>query len=183
MADERDEGAEAEQDHVDLLRGQWARELPDLDTEPMALLGRAYRITRLARPRIEANFARFGIDGGEFDVLAALRRSGAPFRLAPTQLYGLLMISSGGLTHRLRRLEKAGLVAREPSPEDARSLLVRLTDEGRALVEAAYRADMAMEGELLRLLDPGDRRALADLLRKLHLAVERWAGPSGADEA
>ncbi|WP_207479306.1 MarR family winged helix-turn-helix transcriptional regulator [Arenibaculum pallidiluteum] len=164
---------DAEPDHVDELRAQWAREMPGLDTEPMALLGRAYRITRLARPVIEANFARFGIDGGEFDVLAALRRSGPPFTLTPTRLYDLLMISSGGLTHRLRRLEEAGLVAREPSAEDRRSLAVRLTAQGRQIVEAAFRADMEVEAGLLDGLAPEDRRALEVLLRKLHKIVRQ----------
>lgn len=100
-------------DHVDRLRGQWARELPDIDTEPMGILGRASRLTNLFRPSLEATFARFGLDRGEFDVIATLRRSGPPCRLTPTQIYTSLMISSGGLTHRLDRLEKAGLIRRE----------------------------------------------------------------------
>ena len=74
------------EDHVDRLLGQWARELPDLDTEPMALFSRAWRVLSMARPAIGGTFARFGIDSGEFDVLATLRRAGAPYRLTPTEL-------------------------------------------------------------------------------------------------
>lgn len=167
-------GAEAGQagDHVDRLRAQWARELPDLDTSPMAILGRIYRLSNLVRPSIEATFAGFGLDRGEFDVISTLRRSGPPDRLTPTELYTSLMISSGGLTHRLVRLEKAGLICREPSPEDGRSLLVCLTEEGRRRAEAAFRADMASEAELLADLGADDREALEALLRKLGLAIE-----------
>ena len=159
-------------DHVDRLRAQWSRELPDLDTEPMAILGRIYRISNLVRPGIEATFAGFGLDRGEFDVISTLRRSGPPYRLTPTELYRQLMISSGGLTHRLDRLEKAGLVRREKSPDDGRSFLVALTEEGLARAEAAFRADMADEMSLLERMPARRRRILADLLRELALAVD-----------
>jgi len=159
------------EDHVDRLRRQWAKELPDLDTEPMAILGRAMRLTNMVRPSIEATFAGYGLDRGEFDVIATLRRSGPPYRLTPTEMYGLLMISSGGLTHRLVRLEKAGLIRREPSPEDGRSMLVALTDKGIALAEKAFRTDMANELTFLEVLDSTEREALADLLRKLILGI------------
>lgn len=159
-------------DHVDRLRAQWSRELPDLDTEPMAILGRIYRISNLVRPGIEATFAGFGLDRGEFDVISTLRRSGPPYRLTPTELYRQLMISSGGLTHRLDRLEKGGLVRREKSPQDGRSFLVALTEEGLARAEAAFRADMADEMSLLERMPARRRRILADLLRELALAVD-----------
>ncbi|CAN7412928.1 MarR family winged helix-turn-helix transcriptional regulator [Rhizobium sp. LjRoot254] len=168
-----DKFAGQEQDHVDRLRGQWARELPDLNTEPMAILGRAMRITNMVRPSIEATFAGFDLDRGEFDVIATLRRSGTPYRLAPTDMYTSLMISSGGLTHRLDRLEKAGLIRREKSPHDGRSMLVALTDRGITLSEEAFRVDMASELTFLEVLDSAEREQLAGLLRKLILAAER----------
>ena len=162
-------------DHVERLRAQWARELPDLDTTPMAILGRAYRLSNLVRPSIEANFASFGLDRGEFDVISTLRRSGPPYRLTPTDLYRSLMISSGGLTHRLVRLEKAGLVRREKSAEDGRSLLVVLTEEGVRRTEAAFRADMASESRFLAALDPRKSAALAGLLKELLSELESEA--------
>ena len=160
------------EDHVDRLRRQWARELPGLDTEPMAILGRALRLTNMVRPGIEATFAGYGLDRGEFDVIATLRRSGPPYRLTPTEMYTLLMISSGGLTHRLVRLEKAGLVRREPSPDDGRSMLVALTESGIALAEKAFRKDMASESMFLAPLSARERETLARLLRKLIVAIE-----------
>lgn len=159
-------------DAVDLRRAQWARELPDLDTGPMAVLGRIWRIANRVAPGIEATFKAFGLERGEFDVISTLRRSGAPYRLTPTELYTMLMISSGGLTHRLDRLEKAGLIRREASQADGRSRVVALTEKGVETAEAAFRADMAQEAETLARLGPDDREALAELLRKLALAVE-----------
>ena len=164
-------------DHVDRLQAQWAAELPDLNTEPMAILGRAYRLSNLVRPSIEETFASFGIDRGEFDVISTLRRSGPPYRLTPTDLYTLLMISSGGLTHRLDRLQKAGLIQRERSASDGRSSVVGLTEKGIALAETAFRADMASESRYLEVLSKQDRTALAALLRKLLISLEQ-APPS-----
>jgi DNA-binding MarR family transcriptional regulator len=146
--------------------------LPDVDTEGMAIIGRARRVTLKLRQGIEAIFSAHGIDAGEFDVLGTLLRAGKPYRLRPTELYRSLMVSSGGLTNRLIRLEKAGLVRRAPTAEDGRSLLVELTAAGRRLAERVFRADMAHETAVLRCLDVGDRRRLADLLRKLSLALE-----------
>ncbi|MFN3954770.1 MAG: MarR family winged helix-turn-helix transcriptional regulator [Pararhodobacter sp.] len=160
-------------DHVDRLRSQWARELPDLDTGAMAVLGRARRLALIAGPGIEAIFARHGLDRGEFDVISTLRRAGPPYRLTPTQLYSTLMVSSGGMTHRLVRLQRAGLIRRVPSQSDRRSTEVALTDRGRALAEAAIREDMAHEALLLAPLDMGERRQLADLLRKVLEPLER----------
>lgn len=159
------------EDHVDLLLSQWARELPDLDTEPMALFSRAWRVLSMARPVIGGTFARFGLDSGEFDVLATLRRAGPPYRLTPTELYKSLMITSGGLTARLRRLEQAGLVERERSDADGRSLPVALTEAGLQVVEAAVRAHMATERALLADLDPADLKQLIVLLRRLGHAL------------
>lgn len=159
-------------DPVDRLRAQWAAELPGLETEPMAILGRIYRISIHAGRRIEALFADLGLERGEFDVLATLRRAGPPYRLSPTELYSSLMISSGGMTHRLDRLQRAKLIARVAAEKDRRSTLVELTPAGRALVERAVVADMELERELFRGLPAADRKQLAGLLRKLLLAVE-----------
>lgn len=158
------------QDGVDLRRAQWAAELPDLDTAGMAILGRMRWITLNLRPPIEAIFAQYGLDSGEFDVIATLRRSGPPYCLRPTELYRWLMISSGGLTARLTRLEKAGLITRRPDPEDARSMLVQLTPEGATLTERAFREDMAFESKVLDALTAEERTTLETLLRKLALS-------------
>jgi DNA-binding MarR family transcriptional regulator len=162
----------AGQDHVDWIFAQWAREMPDVDTRGAAVIARLRRITLKSRRDIEASFKRFGLDTGEFDVLATLRRSGAPFTLRPTELYRSLMISSGGLTARLERLEKAGLVRRRTPDDDARSLLVELTPEGRKKIEAAFSADMQIENRLVEGLTQAEHAELVRLLRKLALSLE-----------
>lgn len=166
-------------DHVDRLREAWRRERPDVDTEGMAILGRARRITLLSRGPIEAIFTRFGCDSGEFDVLAALRRAGTPYRLRPTELYESLMISSGGLTDRIQRLEARGLIARRPSTDDKRSIMVELTPKGLETVDAAFAADMQVEKELISMLSAAERKALAGLLAKLVARVESENGNTG----
>lgn len=168
-----DDAVGERQDHVDRLRAQWARELPDLDTSPMAVIGRARRITVRLRPDIEAVFARHGLDAGEFDVISTLLRSGEPWRLTPTELYQTLMISSGGLTARLNRLEAAGLIRRREAQADRRSLLVELTEVGRAKAEAAFREDMALERRLLGGLNAAEQAELSRLLTRLALSLER----------
>jgi DNA-binding MarR family transcriptional regulator len=175
--------ADAAGDHVGRLRAAWARERPDIDTEGMAILGRARRITLAVRPRIEAVFKAHGFDAGEFDVLGSLRRAGTPYRLRPTELYQALMISSGGLTDRLARLEREGLVARVKSLADGRSILVELTAKGRALAEAAFEADMALEREMLAPLSAKERETLAALLTKLAAGIEAQPSPEGVTGA
>lgn len=159
-------------DHVDRIRAQWSAELPDLETEPMAILGRIYRIATKVGRQIEARFAEHGLERGEFDVLATLRRSGPPYRLTPTALYNSLMVSSGGMTHRLERLRRRKLVTRVPDSADRRSVLVQLTPEGEGLVERSVAADMRLEQGFLRTLSARERRQLAELLRRLLLGVE-----------
>lgn len=157
-------------DAVDRILEQWARERPDLDTEAMGLIGRIYRLAKAAGDVAEEVYARFGISRGDFDVLATLRRSGEPFQLSPSALTASLMITSGGVTGRIDRLERSGLVRRSPDPNDRRGQLVALTDEGRALIDEAVPAGLAGQQEFLAPLAPGKRRQLDALLRELMLA-------------
>jgi DNA-binding MarR family transcriptional regulator len=145
----------------------------------MAVLGRIYRISRLVGRHIEQHFASFGLDRGEFDVLSTLRRAGPPYRLTPTELIGSLMASSGGMSHRLGRLERAGFILRTPSAHDRRSLLVQLTPEGQALAEEAFRTDMALESVFLDGIPEDEREQMASLLRTLLRSIETRedAGP------
>jgi len=162
-------------DHVSRLIAAWSREMPDVPTAGMSILGRARRVTLTCRSPIEFALRRAGLDTAEFDVLATLRRSGAPYTMRPTEIYDALMISSGGLTSRLDKLERRRLVRRAPSAEDGRSLLVALTDEGRACVESAFADDMVVENSLLGGLDPEEQALLALLLAKLCASLEAGA--------
>ncbi|HWG28223.1 MarR family transcriptional regulator [Actinospica sp.] len=173
MASELDSAARpGTADAVDRITAQWHRERPELDTEPMAVFGRIYRLARAMGDRIEQVYARFGIGRGEFDVLATLRRSGEPFSLSPTALAESLMLTTGGMTGRLDKLQKAGLVDRCPDPGDRRALKACLTDKGRAVVDEALAAGLVVQSEALGQLPPENRSALADHLRALLSTLE-----------
>lgn len=160
----------ANQDYVDQLLGQWSRERPDLDVTPMGVIARISRAAHMLEKAQEQVFSEFGIHRGRFDVLAALRRAGPPFCLSPTALYNSLLISSGAMTHRLDLLTKAGLIDRVPDEKDGRSLLVKLTEEGRNTIDKAISAHLDNEEKLIASLDPDEQEELAQLLRKLLLA-------------
>lgn len=155
-------------DRADIAVEQWARERPELPALPMAVFGRlADAAERVTRDHMDPLFARSGLQRGEFDVLATLRRSGAPYRLSPTQLYGALMISSGGMTNRLDRLENAGLVERHPDPGDRRGKLIALTENGKRVVDETIARHVANEERLLAVLTAAEQEQLNALLRKL----------------
>jgi DNA-binding MarR family transcriptional regulator len=160
-------------DPVDAIIGQWAAVRPDLDTRAMEVFGRIYRLSRTMGDHTEKAYASLGIARGEFDVLATLRRSGEPYTLSPRQLSATLMLTSGGMTGRLDKLERAGLLRRSPDPHDRRGLQVTLTEQGLDLVDRAVGAGLAVQTEALSALDAEQVDHLADLLRELLLATEK----------
>lgn len=151
-------------DPVDDILEQWQRERPDIDSSPMGPLGRLVRCTALAEPLLQAGYRRHNLEVWEFDVLSALRRAGAPFILTPTQLLPALMITSGTVTHRLKQLEKRGLISRKANTEDARSKFVCLTAIGRKLIDVAIEDHAKNEKEIVSSLSPEQLRQLDDLL-------------------
>jgi DNA-binding MarR family transcriptional regulator len=154
-------------DVVDRLVAAWRRERPELDVRPMEVLSRVTRLARhLDRARREA-FAGHALQPWEFDVLSALRRSGPPYHLSPGLLLRETLVTSGTMTNRVDRLALRGLVERLPDPTDRRGVLVRLTDTGRAAVDAALDALLERERDLLDGLQPQDSHRLAGLLRVL----------------
>lgn len=160
-------------DRVDAVRGQWARERPELDTSPVAVVARMGRATRYLDRGLEETFSAWGLTRESFDVLATLRRSGSPYRLSPTALYRASMRTSGAMTNRLHRLEGAGLVERHADPADGRGQLVGLTIRGRELADKVAPAHLDNERRLLAALTNEEQQALAGLLRKLLTAFER----------
>lgn len=163
----------ADKDPVDKILAQWHQERPDLDVSPMGLIGRTTRLASHLRKAIGKTFAEYGLQPGEFDVLATLRRSGAPYQLSPTALFKSMMVSSGTMTNRVDRLEKAGWVERIPDECDRRGTLIQLTDKGFALIEEAVTAHVANEHRILHVLDDSDRKTLASLLSKLLVSLEK----------
>ncbi len=134
----------------------------------MELLGRLNETAAvIGGQHLAPLFAEFGLQSGEFDVLATLRRSGAPYELTPTELFEATMMSSGGMTARLDRLERRDLVERRPNPNDRRGVLVRLTGRGVALIERALPEHLANEAWLTACLTDKESRTLSNLLKKL----------------
>lgn len=155
---------QSDPDHVGRILAQWRRERPDLDVSPMGIIGRLHRLARALDAELSPVFAAAGLRDGDFDVLAALRRSGAPYELSPGELGRATMVTSGATSKRLDRLEASGLVARGPDPDDARARRVRLTDLGLTTVDRLVTEHVANEHRLVGGLDPGERDALAALL-------------------
>ena len=161
-----------ESDPVDKILAQWYKERSDLDVSPMGIIGRIGRLSKHLERSVQETVSDFGLNGGEFDVLATLRRSGQPYQLSPTELFNTLMISSGTMTHRIDRLEQADLVQRLPDPNDRRGTLIQLTDLGFTVIETAIEAHVANLHRLLSGLEEAERQALAQLLRMLLISFE-----------
>jgi DNA-binding MarR family transcriptional regulator len=159
-------------DQTDRLLGRWAQARPDLAVAELQVTGRLSRLGRLMADREEAVFERFGLNRGEVGMLSALRIVGPPHQLSPTRLGRGLLLSSAGVTSRIDRLERRGLVTRLPDPDDRRGVIVELTDTGLELVDSAVVAKSASDRDLLARLDPGDTAALEALLRRLLAILE-----------
>jgi DNA-binding MarR family transcriptional regulator len=156
---------EVSPDEVDYLVAAWHRERPDLDITPLHVLSRVSRLARHLDLARRQAFTEHGLESGEFDVLAALRRAGTPYVLSPGRLAVVTLVSSGTMTNRIDRLSDDGLVVREPDPSDGRGVLVRLTEAGRTVVDAALTDLVERERELLADLTHDDQEELAALLR------------------
>ena len=154
-------------DAVDEITAQWRRERPDLDSSPMEVVGRITRLADVLRREQDRVFVRYELAGGDFDVLATLRRSDPPHRVTPGELSRSTMVTTGGMTKRLDRLEARGLIRREPDPHDRRGRLIALTDEGAKLIDRAVEEHLENEERLLAALSPAQRDELAGLLRRL----------------
>jgi DNA-binding MarR family transcriptional regulator len=161
-----------EMDHVDRVRAQWARERPDLDTRPAAVIARLGRAAHATDRSLSEFFGRHGLSRADWDVLASLRRDGPPFSLSPTALSRALMRTTGAMSQRLASLERAGLVTRTLDASDRRGIVVTLTPQGRTLVDDIAADHLANESRLLAPLSAEEAQQLAGLLKKLLLAYE-----------
>ena len=154
-------------DQVDRLVAAWRRERPDLDVEPLEVLSRVSRLARhLELARKEA-FGELSLAQWQFDVLAALRRSGPPYEMTPGELMAETLVSSGTMTHRIDQMEAAALVSRQPDPTDGRVVRVRLTRQGGQAVDVALANLLDRERQLLARLTAAEQASLARLLRGL----------------
>jgi DNA-binding MarR family transcriptional regulator len=162
----------SERDAVDAILDQWAAERPDVDVSAIAVIGRISRLEKQLATELARVFAVHGLEHWEYDVLATLRRSGAPYELTVGEMLESMMLASGTISHRIDRLEGRGLVERRPDPNDGRVVRVRLTRAGKALLERALVDHAANESRLLSGLTSRERGQLAALLRRLQVTVD-----------
>ena len=158
-------------DRYAVMAEEWRRERPDLDLSALTVLGRLVETSAVLARSVDRVLAEHGLRQAEFDVLAALRRTGAPYTLIPSRLAAARMMSRAGMTTLLDRLEQAGLVERRLDPADRRSFLVALTDDGRAVIDATLTDHAANLQRLVAGLTPDERATLDGLLRALVAGV------------
>jgi len=155
-------------DRAEFAASQWKKERPDINRLPMLTLGRLSELSNfITQKEFEPFFSEHGLHAGEFDVLATLMRSGAPYSLTPTQLYEATMVSSGGMTNRIDRLEKAGYVAREKNPNDRRGIIVTLTKLGQDKVDKILPLHVKNEERMLSSLTHAEIEQFNCLTKKL----------------
>jgi len=154
-------------DLTDRVLSGWRDAQPELEVGALQVTGRLSRIGPLLAKRQESVFSRFGLNRGEVGALSALRIAGPPHRLSPTRLGRGLMLSSAGVTSRIDRLERRGLVRRLPDPDDRRGVIVELTDQGLQVVDTAVAAITISDRQLLERLDAQEVAQLEAILRKL----------------
>ena len=160
------------EDAVDAIVEQWRRERPELDPSAKEVTGRIIRLAGLFQQAYTAAFEPLGVNEGDYGVLAALRRAGEPYVLTPTELARHRMMTSGGMTAAIDRLERKGFVGRTPNPNDRRGSLVGLTPTGLEVIDRAMAVHVDVEHELVATLDVKERDRLVALLRSLLLAVD-----------
>lgn len=158
-------------DDVDRIVEQWRHERPDLDPSPIALFGRVHRVYLRYNVLVSRVFESFDLNAASFDVLAALRRSGAPYRKTASELATGSLLSSAGVTFRLDRLEHAGLIERQRDADDRRVVHSQLTAKGLDVIEAAIATHLDNEQRLLEGLTERERTQLARLLGKLEASI------------
>ncbi|MEW2165292.1 MarR family transcriptional regulator [Streptomyces sp. NPDC007084] len=159
-----EEAGSAPPDHVARIQAAWQRERPDLDVGPQAVIGRLHRLAALLTEELSVVYRRYGLGEGDFDVLAALRRAGEPFERAPGELAAHTMVTTGAMSKRIDRLERAGLVTRRRAADDGRGRVVGLTPAGRDLFDRAFTDHIHNEHRLLSTLSPKDAATLESLL-------------------
>ncbi|MER7181376.1 MarR family transcriptional regulator [Streptomyces hyaluromycini] len=166
-------------DRVARIQADWRRERPDVDITPQGVIGRLHRLAGRLTEELCLVYGRYGLSEGEFDVLCALRRAGEPYERAPGELAAHTMVTTGAMTKRIDRLERAGLVTRRRSDDDQRGRIVALTAPGRELIDRAFTDHMRNERRLVDLLTPAEAESLEAALTAWLSRMEDPRTPGG----
>lgn len=161
------------EDYLDHAAAEWRRERPDLDPAAVEVSDRIQRIASQLQGRDAAALLPVKLGPPSYAVLAALRRAGEPFELTPTQLRRAVGLTSGAMTNRLDRLERARLVKRHRPPTgDRRSIRIRLTNAGKAMIDEAAPLRFAAAEKALSRLSARELSTLRRLLHKVATELE-----------
>jgi len=159
-------------DSIEIFISQWKKARPDLDPWPVGILGRTQRISAHLQARAAKWLAPLGLTWESFSLLVALRRSGPPYALRPTDIYRESLLTSGAITNRIDQVEKKGWVKRHDSPNDRRGVIVRLTPAGRAVADGAIEIHFRELAAQFSRISKKDRQALLTGLGKLLHTLE-----------
>ena len=154
-------------DAVAAVLEQWREQCPDLDVEPIGVVGRIMRLSRLWDKEIKSFLAGHDLEPGEFDILSTLRRSGEPYELTAGAFLKASLVTTGAVTLRVDRMATKDLVTRVPDAEDRRSVKIRLTPHGLETIDRVLPLHLANEARLLEALTPADREHLTSTLAAL----------------
>ncbi len=171
-----------EHDSVDDAMAEWQREWPSLDRSAMGVVNRIGRVENHLDRRFKATLSAHDLSYYAFKLLSTLRRGGPPYRMTPTDLSRRLLVSGGTMTNQIDQLEAAGLVARQPAPEDRRVVMVELTAAGRERIDAAMVDHAVDERRVLEVLSPDQSAELARLLRTLLISLENVGAQPATEE-
>ena len=159
-------------DFVDSLEEEWKAQVPTLSTEPIAVVARLVRMSYYVERRVAENLARYDLTRGEFEVLAVLTRN-PDMVITPKILQTKILITSGGLSNRIRKLEEKGLVELFPDTNDRRGVILKVTEKGRALTLEAVNSHVEVERQLASCLSHGEQQELVRLLKHMILSQQR----------
>ncbi len=157
-------------DVADIGIAMWQRERPDIDCSGKAVTGRVLRLAEIFMVAMNENMAEFGVRYSQYAIVGTLRASGKPYRMSPSEMQERLMITSGGLSNLLKKIEEMGYIRRLNDPDDGRGVIVELTGAGFELSEETMAAQAATERALVAALSQDEQELLSSLLRRLVLA-------------
>lgn len=156
------------EDRVDNIIHDWHQRRTGLDFSPLEVVSRILRAAHYLQARLDEVAAAYGLSHtGDLDVLTNLDRAGPPYELTPSQLAEIQLVTAGGMTVRLNRLQQAGLIERRPNPNDGRGLLVRLNTLGQQIAQDALPRMLEAQATALRDLSTSEHETLTGLLRQL----------------
>ncbi len=162
-----------ELDRVGRGMEHWRKQRPDIDCSGKAVVGRILHLHDIILRAVDRTLAPHGVKYPTYAVLATIRALGAPYRMSPSELLSTLLLTSGGLSNLLRRMEQDGLIRRTADKRDGRGVIVELTESGLAKADACMVDHAAVERQLCECLPPDLHETIARGLGLMITVAER----------